>query len=60
MGPISRRSASQLAEQAEQQLHMEVNMERVDAETWKLKNDRFTAAIADRPLVELNLREEAS
>jgi len=55
IGSINRREAFRIAEQAENDLHMEVNIERVDTSAWADGTDPFIAGITSRPLVELNL-----
>lgn len=59
VGSISRRDVYRLAEQAEQTLRMEVNIERVESEMWAAKSDHFTANLSKRPLIELDIQRES-
>lgn len=53
IGNISRRDLAELAEAAENILHMEVNIERISPEAWASQEDPFVKTLFRHPLIDV-------
>lgn len=60
VGDLNRRRLQALASHVEQELHREVNIERVSPAEWEAGIDPFVATVRGRPLVRLELGREAA